>query len=129
MQLSYREINATVDIHRTQSAESNPASRLRLMIGDLQFASGSSMAKEARPNYQPFPLTPWSLVDRAAASDNDDLDAQRAFLNELLQRYLPALRAHLIYGKRLAPDAADDLLQSFVVEKVVESDLIGNADR
>jgi RNA polymerase sigma-70 factor (ECF subfamily) len=87
------------------------------------------MSNEARPNYQPFPLTPWSLIGRAADSDNGDLDAQRAYLNDLLQRYLPALRAHLIYGKRMQPDAADDLLQSFIAEKVVENGLIGNADR
>ena len=50
-------------------------------------------------------------------------------LNDLLQRYLPALRAHLVYGKRLQPDVADDLLQSFVADKVVEQGLVASADR
>lgn len=84
------------------------------------------MAEEARPNYHPFPATPWSLIGRAIDSDRDD---QRAHLNDLLQRYLPALRAHLVYGRRMRPDQADDLLQSFIADKVVEQGLVASADR
>ena len=47
----------------------------------------------------------------------------------LLQRYLPALRAHLILHRRIAPDRADDLLQSFVSRKVLEQRLIARSDR
>jgi RNA polymerase sigma-70 factor (ECF subfamily) len=85
------------------------------------------MSNEPRPNFQAFPATPWSLVGRAGV--DDDLDAQRASLNDLLQRYLPALRAHLIYGRRMKPEAADDLLQGFVADKVVEQGIVASADR
>jgi len=85
------------------------------------------MSNETKPNYQAFPLTPWTLINRAA--DDGNLDDQRAVLNDLLKRYLPALRAHLIYGKRLQPDAADDLLQNFVADKVVEQGLVSSANR
>ena len=52
-----------------------------------------------------FPMTQWSLVAQAGQED------RREALGRLLEQYLPALRAHLVYGKRLPPDRADDLLQ------------------
>ena len=55
-----------------------------------------------------FPTTHWSLVARAG---RDATEVKRQALGELLVRYLPALRAHLVYGKRLSPEDADDLLQ------------------
>ena len=84
------------------------------------------MSNESRPNYHAFPATPWSLIGRATDLNRDD---QVNHLNELLRRYLPALRAHLVYGRRLRPDQADDLLQSFIADKVVEQGLVGSADR
>jgi RNA polymerase sigma-70 factor (ECF subfamily) len=53
----------------------------------------------------------------------------REALGVLLQRYLPALRAHLVLHRRIAPDLADDLLQSFVSRKVLEQRLIARSDR
>jgi len=50
-------------------------------------------------------------------------------MGELLARYLPALRAHLLHRKRLTPEQVDDLLQSFIAEKVLERNLIGRAQR
>jgi RNA polymerase sigma-70 factor (ECF subfamily) len=75
----------------------------------------------------PFPLTRWSLVGRAAGSDGQV--RLRAALEELVNRYLPALRAHLILTRRLSPDDADELLQSFVASKVLEQNLFGRADQ
>jgi len=72
-----------------------------------------------------FPTTHWSLVARAG---QDATEAKRQALGELLVRYLSALRAHLVYGKRLAPEDADDLLQEFVAAKILEKELIGRAD-
>jgi RNA polymerase sigma-70 factor (ECF subfamily) len=72
-----------------------------------------------------FPTTHWSLVARAG---QDATEPKRQALGELLVRYLPALRAHLVYGKRLAPEDADDLLQEFVAAKILEKELIGRAD-
>jgi DNA-directed RNA polymerase specialized sigma24 family protein len=72
-----------------------------------------------------FPTTHWSLVGRAGRDADQD---RRQALGELLVRYLPALRAHLVYGKHLSPDDADDLLQEFVAGKILEKNLIGRAD-
>jgi DNA-directed RNA polymerase specialized sigma24 family protein len=73
-----------------------------------------------------FPTTSWSLV--ALAADQGP-EAQREALEKLLVRYLPAMRAHLLCSKRMDPDAAADLLQDFIANKVLERDLIAQADR
>jgi RNA polymerase sigma-70 factor (ECF subfamily) len=70
-----------------------------------------------------FPTTHWSLVAQAGQED------RREALGRLLEQYLPALRAHLVYGKRLPPDRADDLLQEFTARKILEKDLVAAADR
>jgi hypothetical protein len=72
-----------------------------------------------------FPSTQWSLVDRATAGDTT---ARRGALGDLLKRYLPALRAHLVLNKRIDRDRADDLLQGFITSKVLEQGLIARAD-
>jgi len=73
-----------------------------------------------------FPTTHWSLVDQAGAAG---VEARREALGRLLARYLPALQAHLVHGKRLAPEDAEDLIQDFIAGKVIEKNLIGRADR
>ena len=73
-----------------------------------------------------FPTTAWSLV---AEAGQEDAGAKRDALDRLLRRYLPALRAHLIYRRRFAPERADDLVQEFVADKIVEKDLIARADQ
>jgi DNA-directed RNA polymerase specialized sigma24 family protein len=73
-----------------------------------------------------FPSTHWSLVAEAA---QEDAGGKRQALGRLLIRYLPALRTHLVYGKRLAPDHADDLLQEFLADKILERDLLGRANQ
>ncbi|NQT11663.1 MAG: sigma-70 family RNA polymerase sigma factor [Planctomycetes bacterium] len=73
-----------------------------------------------------FPTTHWSLVARAG---KDRAEARGEALGDLLVRYLPALRAHLICAKGIAPDRADDLVQGFVADKILEKDLISRADR
>lgn len=68
-----------------------------------------------------FPTTHWSLIGAAGQPDEEQ---RRAVLGELLTRYLPALKAHLVYQKHLAPDDADDLLQSFVARKILEQEVL-----
>lgn len=72
-----------------------------------------------------LPTTHWSLLRRAGSPDRTL--AARA-LGELLVRYLPALRAHLLLGKRLDPHRVDDLLQAFVTGKFLEKNLAAEAD-
>ena len=88
------------------------------------------MSGEAGGPGDAFPMTPWSLVARAANDGTEGAAAtMREALGVLLQRYLPALRAHLTLHRRIAPDQADDLLQSFVSRKVLEQRLIARSDR
>jgi RNA polymerase sigma-70 factor (ECF subfamily) len=64
----------------------------------------------------------------ARAGDVDDRVKRRALV-DLLQAYLPALRSYLLFNRRLEPDAADDLLQGFLADKVLEQDLMPKARR
>lgn len=73
-----------------------------------------------------FPTTAWSLVARAGVAESG---ANREALGQLLTRYLPAMRAHLVRRKGFRPDVADDLVQEFVAGKIVERGLIARADQ
>ncbi|MCK4342388.1 MAG: sigma-70 family RNA polymerase sigma factor [Phycisphaerae bacterium] len=84
------------------------------------------MPTESDQHAESFPTTQWSLVSRAG---KQGLTVNSAALNQLLIRYLPALRAHLVVTKRIAPERADDLLQSFVARKFLEENLAAQADR
>lgn len=74
-----------------------------------------------------FPTqTHWSLVRRAGSED--DAEARRAALEELLKRYRPALKKYLVFGRRMDEEAAEELLQEFIVGKVLEKHLIARAE-
>ena len=73
-----------------------------------------------------FPATQWSLVDRARQKDGSGF---REALSTLLHRYLPALGAHLVIEKRIERQRAEDLLQGFVADKVIEQDLLKRAEQ
>src|SRR6185295_12935088 len=66
---------------------------------------------------QPFPMTMWELVQDVGRSTSE---GQRQALAKLLERYLPALRTHLLLERRIRPERVDDLLQGFVSRKVLE---------
>lgn len=72
-----------------------------------------------------FPTTHWSLIGQAGDRANDQ--DHRAALGELLKRYLPTLRAHLVIKKRIDVHEADDLLQGFLANNVLERNLVGAA--
>lgn len=76
-----------------------------------------------------FPETRWTLVARAGgvAGGSGDSAGQRQALVEWLTRYVPALRAHLVAHKGIAPARADDLLQEFLANKVLRDGLIAEA--
>jgi len=73
-----------------------------------------------------FPSTHWSIIESV---EREDVRGQRPALSELLRRYLPALRAHLVIRRSVDPDQVDDVLQAFVSSKLLEADLISRADR
>ncbi len=83
------------------------------------------MAKPFGDPYERFPTTHWSLVARAGM---DRAEARRDALGRLLTRYLPALCAHLIRQQGMSAADADDAVQQFVADKILQRDLIGQAD-
>lgn len=83
------------------------------------------MSKDASEDFRGLPATDWSLVAHAGLpSDQTSLGS----LNELLSRYRPALKAHLVLKKKIPPDVADDLIQGFISTKVLEGSLVSSAD-
>ena len=56
----------------------------------------------------------WLITRRAA---EEDAESRREALGRLLVRYLPPLRAHLVYRKGLQVDRADDLLQDVAQDR------------
>src|SRR5437762_6995431 len=81
---------------------------------------------DSAPQWQPFPETSWTEVERAGA---EGADGPRDALGGLLRRYMPALRARLVIEKGIQADAAGDLLNGFLADKVLERDLVARADR
>ena len=71
-----------------------------------------------------FPTTQWTAIERAGGQGTAGLVA----LDQLLVRYLGPLRAHLTMYKRLAREDAEDLLQGFISEKVLERQILEKAD-
>ncbi|MDP7018596.1 MAG: hypothetical protein QGG36_22550 [Pirellulaceae bacterium] len=72
-----------------------------------------------------FPTTNWSLVRHAG----DKVDEQQSqALQELLSRYWSALKAHVVLKRRMQPNDADDLVQGFIENKILERNLVGAAE-
>mgnify|MGYP001190400014 FL=1 len=70
---------------------------------------------------KPLPSTHWTSI--AAAGE------ARPRLGEVLRRYPPALQVHLQRRFHLTPHDAQDVLQSFFTDAVVERNLLRLADR
>lgn len=83
-------------------------------------------AREEKKTGDRFIATRWSLV--ALAADPQRPEHQQA-MADLLRRYLPALKSHVIHRFHVAPDRADDLLQSFIAQRMLERELLAKADR
>ena len=66
------------------------------------------------------------MVGEAGGADSP---ASRGALASLLRRYLPPMKVYLMRKRRLGPDEADDLLQSFVGEKVLDGRFVAAADQ
>jgi RNA polymerase sigma-70 factor (ECF subfamily) len=84
------------------------------------------MPMERGHEFDRFPTTHWSLVARAGV---DEVETKREALGRLLARYVPPLRAHLVYQRGLSHADAEDAVQQFVTDKVLRRDLIARAER
>ncbi len=72
-----------------------------------------------------FPVTRWTLVGRAGGADGE---SRPVAIAEIVRLYAPALKAHLLHAAKYDEHRAEDLLQGFLTEKVLEQRLIGYAD-
>lgn len=73
-----------------------------------------------------FRTTHWPLIQSAADAD---APSQQKALEKLLAQYLPALKDFLMARFKFDGDYADDVLQTFVLEKVIKKKLIAQAKR
>jgi DNA-directed RNA polymerase specialized sigma24 family protein len=71
-----------------------------------------------------MPTSRWSLVMAAQVPSNT---GRRLALDELLRLYYAALHAHLVMRLGLNPATADDVLQGFIAEKILERDILAGA--
>ena len=65
------------------------------------------------------------MVERAGQQHTE----ARLALEVLLMRYLAPLRTHLVFKMGVPDDRAEELVQGFIADKVLERDLIGHADQ
>ena len=84
------------------------------------------MPGDGSEHYGTFPRTRWSLVARAR---DVDVETKRRALTELLLKYQPALRAHLVYRRGMQVADANDMLQEFVASKVLDRRIIERAEQ
>jgi RNA polymerase sigma-70 factor (ECF subfamily) len=73
-----------------------------------------------------FPTTHWSLVNAAGHGTGKE---KREALAELLSNYRSAMRSFLLNNMRIDPGKVDDLLQRFLADRVLETDLIARVER
>jgi DNA-directed RNA polymerase specialized sigma24 family protein len=73
-----------------------------------------------------FESTNWSEIRLARCRQTP---AGETALARLLERYWPALLAYLVRERRLSVDEAEDVLQQFILDKVLERQLLEAADR
>lgn len=73
-----------------------------------------------------FASTRWSLIGRATSRSEPQ---RKAALDELLELYWPALRTHLMVRRGLDSHRAEDVLQEFILQKILERDLLERADQ
>ena len=75
--------------------------------------------------FQLFPTTHWSLVVKAG---QDPSATQRDALGELLQKYHGAFRTFVMTRYILKRDRADDMVQGFILSRIVEKNMISRAE-
>lgn len=100
-----------------------PPKRFGILKWDNYLHRVPKMAEDPFARERNFPTTRWSLIARA-----QDLDPElrRTALEELVRRYSPALRGYLVLCKRLDPERAEDVLQGFLGDRILQRDFFGH---
>jgi DNA-directed RNA polymerase specialized sigma24 family protein len=84
------------------------------------------MAEDSSDLDNRFPTTVWSEMATAwEAAVQGDLQA----LNPLLERYRPPLQAYLVLERQIDQHRADDLVQGFILDQILQGNLLARADR
>ena len=73
-----------------------------------------------------WPTTHWSLVGRAG---HGGIEERRLALTSLLKIYIPALRRHLLRRPGIRLQNVDDVLQEFLISKLLEREILQLADQ
>ena len=71
-----------------------------------------------------LPQTRWSVVARAG---DRDVETWTAALEAITRLYRPVLVRHLVSRWRVSPDRAEDLVQTFLLEKIVDQNVLRQA--
>lgn len=87
---------------------------------------GKETAKCTPKSAKELPATRWSIVAKACA---DQTQVRLAALDQLLALYVPTLVAHIVGYFRLDQSTAEDIVQSFVAESVLEKQLFRRAHK
>jgi DNA-directed RNA polymerase specialized sigma24 family protein len=78
------------------------------------------MERRRARSVKDFPQTRWSLVGRAGRRDS-------LALATLISLYIPVLRSYLCYSRRFDRATADEILQSFTEQHLLNSGLLSKA--
>ena len=71
-----------------------------------------------------MPPTRWSVVARAGDRNRESWTSD---LEAITQLYRPVLIKHVILSLRVAPDHAEDLVQTFLLEKLLDENVLRHA--
>ena len=77
-------------------------------------------------HHRNLPPTRWCLVARAG---NREGEAWTTALDQLVTAYRPALVRHLVANMRLPPDRAEDLVQAFLADRLLDRNVLRQAAR
>ncbi|MCI0541502.1 MAG: hypothetical protein L0Z50_40400 [Verrucomicrobiales bacterium] len=77
-------------------------------------------------HFERFQATDWTLVKSAAQEDEG---ARTQALGELVARYRPALKSHVMARFKVSEMDAEDFVQSFLVRKVLRLEFLRKADQ
>lgn len=72
-----------------------------------------------------FPTTDWALLIRARGAGTDGANG----LVDVVNRYVPCMMRYLMHVKRMNLDAAQETIQEFLTDKVVNRKLLMHADQ
>ena len=73
-----------------------------------------------------LPATRWSLVARARSREEDGWTTA---LDQIVTAYRPVLVRHLVTNLRLSLDRAEDLVQAFLTDRLLDRNILAQATR